>query len=356
MSSVKGLDLAGTFYADVVAPVVNVPHAACLIGEGSEVLGYDSSRSTDHEWGPRVQVLVGPTEIDPVRQAIEAALPETYRGYPTRWYSLADGQVASHVEVDTVEGWLKQNLPTIPSTDPDTAAWLAMPQQHLLQLTAGEVFHDGTDELTRIRKTFQWYSLDVWRWIVASQWHLIGNTEPLLARAIEISDHRGARILTSRLCRLIMEMCYLQERRYRPYDKWFGRGFTELSAAARLGPAIDAALAEPQTIRPDGPLQQALRHLGEHHNTLEISDPVTPTLDDFTVNVNNAVRPYPVLNTAAFIDAIVEAITDAALRNLPRVGAIDQLTHADDALINFSTWPRSLADTYRTMLHNTSGD
>jgi len=35
---------------------------------------------------------------------------------------------------------------------------------------------------------------------------------------------------------------------------------------------------------------------------------------------------------------------------LPRVRAIDQLTHHDDQLINFTAWPERLADTYRRML------
>lgn len=355
MTSVKGLDLARSFYREIVAPVLDVPHAACLIGEGSEVLGYDTVRSTDHEWGPRVQVLVEAAQVNSVRQAIENVLPAIYRGYPTRWYSLSEGRVASHTEVDTPEGWLQQKLPTIPFSNPDIAAWLAAPQQHLRQLTAGEVFQDNIGVLTRLRATYQWYPLDIWRWIVAAQWHLIGTTEPLLGRAIEIGDHRGARILTGRLCRLMMEMGYLQERRYRPYAKWFGSGFAELSANATLGPVIDEALTEHPTIQRDGPLQQALLYLGKRHNALGISEPVIPAIDDFAVNVNDAVRPYPVLNTAAFIDAVVEAITDVGLRNLPRVGAIDQLTHADDALINFSTWPRSIADSYRAMLRKPTG-
>lgn len=352
MDFVNGLELARAFYREIVAPAVSVAHTACLIGEGSEILGYDTTRSTDHEWGPRLQVLVEIGHVDAVRQAIDGALPTTFVGNPTHWYSLSVGRVANHVEVDTAHGWLKRKLPTIPLTEPDTATWLAAPQQHLLQLTAGAVFRDDIGALTRLRAKYEWYPLDVWRWIIATQWHLIGTAEPQLHRMIETGDHRGARILTARLCRLIMEMAYLQDRRYWPYDKWFGRGFAELSAAAALGPIVDTALTEPPTRRADGPLQQALLHLGERHNALTISKNVIPVIDDYAVNINDAIRPYPVLNTRSFISATVEAITDAELRNLPRVGTIDQLTHSNDTLINFSTWPQAIADTYRTMLHN----
>jgi hypothetical protein len=36
------LTLARAFYTDVVASLVTVPHTACVLGEGPEVLGYDS--------------------------------------------------------------------------------------------------------------------------------------------------------------------------------------------------------------------------------------------------------------------------------------------------------------------------
>ena len=60
---IPGLDLAGAFFAEVVRPLLDeayprLPYAAALLGPGSEVLGYDTARSTDHDWGPRLQLFL----------------------------------------------------------------------------------------------------------------------------------------------------------------------------------------------------------------------------------------------------------------------------------------------------------
>lgn len=347
---VPGMKLARDFYGEVVGALLDVPHTACLIGEGSEVLGYDTPRSTDHEWGPRMQLFVAADEVDRAREVIADGLPSEYRGYPTAWFSLAQQRVAHHIEIGTLHDWLTSHLGVDPRSGLDHAAWLALSQQHLLQLIGGAVFRDDGGELTELRTLLRWYPTDVWRWLVASQWHLIANTEPLVGRTLEASDHRGARLLVHRLCRLIMEMAFLQERHYWPYDKWFGTAFAQLNAAATLGPLIDKTLDEPPSARPDSPLSTALIILAECHNALGITEPVAPAIGDFNVGINDVTRPYAVLNTPEFVNASINAIADPALGNLVRVGGIDQLTHADDALINFTTWPTALTHNYRTLL------
>ena len=60
---VPGLTLAELFYKEAVSPVLlkhfsRLRYSAALIGHGSEVLGFDTERSTDHHWGPRVQLFL----------------------------------------------------------------------------------------------------------------------------------------------------------------------------------------------------------------------------------------------------------------------------------------------------------
>lgn len=256
------------------------------------------------------------------------------------------------MEVSTLGDWLREKLPTVPAepgTTLDTATWLTIPQQHLLQLTAGEVFHDDLGELSELRDRLTWYPADVWRWLIAAQWELPSTAVPTLGRTVQTGDELGARVLVARCCRLVMGMAFLQARRYQPYPKWFGRAFTELGSADGLAPLLDDALTAggPESL---DALLDALRLFAEGHNALGITAPVTPSVTPFDVGINDAVRPYRTLNIGEFIDATVAAIEDPALRDLPSVGSIDQLTHAEDQLINFTDWPLMLREDIRRQL------
>ena len=61
---VPGLTVAGDFFAEVVRPILTthfpaLEYGAALIGPGSEVLGFDTPMSMDHDWGFSPAVAVG---------------------------------------------------------------------------------------------------------------------------------------------------------------------------------------------------------------------------------------------------------------------------------------------------------
>src|SRR3954454_23305604 len=102
-----GQELSRLFYEEAVRPILDrhmpgLRHSAALLGWGSDVLGYDTERSTDHGWGPRlVLFLDDEAAVEAVQRSVSARLPGEFRGWPVQfgW----DGvEVTHHVTVTTL--------------------------------------------------------------------------------------------------------------------------------------------------------------------------------------------------------------------------------------------------------------
>lgn len=94
----------------------------------------------------------------------------------------------------TIEGFFRRALAHDPYQESTVLDWLAFPQQELLGIIAGEVFHDGLGELNALREKFGYYPRDVWLYLVACQWMKISQEEPFPGRCAEAGDELGSRI------------------------------------------------------------------------------------------------------------------------------------------------------------------
>lgn len=65
-----------------------------------------------------------------------------------------------------------------------------------------------------------------------------------LRRTGSRDDYLGSRLITSRLIRYIMRLAFLLEKKYIPYEKWFGFGFKELSITPKLEPPLIKCIEE----------------------------------------------------------------------------------------------------------------
>ena len=346
---ISGRELNRLYYSEAVAPIISsdfpkLRYGAALIGPGSDVLGYDSERSTDHGWGPRLLLFLAQDDLHSIARSLSerlsGRLPATYRGFATSFANpingvektepAAAGRVAHSVEIrslrDFVRGMLNIDL-ALPLKNVD---WMLMPQEQLLEITSGEVYRDDFGELAQLRETLAWYPRDVWILLMAAGWKRIAQEEPFVGRCGESGDELGSRIVCARIVRDLVRLSFLIERRYAPYSKWLGTAFSRLGCAPHLSGSLIGALGADSWHERENDLCSAYETIAGLHNDLAI----TPRLDEKVRGFHD--RPYRVLDAQRFSSALVESIEDRELRQTCSttglIGAIDQFADSTDLL------------------------
>ncbi len=318
MEFAPGLAVSRRLYDEIVAPALTgKPHAAARVDSGSDVLGFDTARSMDHDWGPRLQVFVT-SGVPAAREAVDAALPPTFHGIPTARNGDRIG-----VTVEALDDYLAATLALPDPANPTTADWLALPTQRLAEFTGGAVFRDDLGGLAAARRALRWYPDDVWRHVLAAPWTRIDQEEPFVGRCGELGDDLGGRIVAARLARDLMRLFLLLERRYPPYSKWLGTAFATIADAPHA--ALHRALEAKDWREREQLLVAAAEKAGERTNEVlgTVEDPAPRPFHD---------RPIMVVGGARFAAALVAGIADPALRERPLTGAVDQWVDSTDVL------------------------
>ncbi len=343
-----GLQLSEAYYREVVRPILDIEfpglvYAAALIGYGSDVLGYDTDRSTDHGWGPRCWLFLPDAEYASYQAQVDAALqlrlPETFRGYPTRFTRGAataggpEGPVKHFVLIGSLPGYFVDHLGFDPAGEIGAVDWLLCPQQQLLGVTRGAVFHDGFGVLTAARERLAWYPDAVWRALLAAQWQRISQEEAFVGRCAEVGDELGSAVVSARLVRDLMRLAFLMERTYAPYSKWLGTAFARLACAPTLLPALAAILHARSYAQRAPHFAAAYETVARMHNALGITAPLDPRAVHYHGRpfTERDGRPFIVIHGERFAEAIRATIADDMLRNVASfIGSVDQFADSMD--------------------------
>ncbi|WP_439082609.1 DUF4037 domain-containing protein [Streptomyces sp. WL006] len=358
-----GLELSRILYEEAVRPVLDAEcpglrYAAARVGAGSEVLGFDTARSADHEWGPRLDLFLEPADAaahgERIHRLLAERLPKDVCGWPTHFRHAdpadpvghmepTEGPVHHRVAVRDVGGWVHEHLGIrVPRTAGEEEAhgravageglgmtardWLALPQQRLAEATGGAVFHDGVGALTRVRRELAWYPDEVWRYLLACQWQRISQEEAFVGRCAEVGDELGSAVVAGRLVRDLMRLCLLLARRYPPYSKWLGSAFARLPEAAGLLPTLRGAVTATDHAVRERRLGDAYEAVGALQNRSGLAEEVDPGRRPYHS------RPFQVLHAERFAHALARTLTDPELRGRPLTGSVDQWADSTDFL------------------------
>lgn len=347
---VPGLELSRLFYLEAVKPILDADfstlrYSAALTGSGSEILGFDDPMSSDHHWGARLMLFLDEDDFarysDAIHEDFRRKLPYKIHGHSTNFFlyneednsliptEIESGQVNHRVEIFTIRRFFIEYFGFDISNRIEPADWLTFPEQKLRTIASGAVYCDEIG-LRETLQRFSYYPRDVWLYLLACGWNRIGQEEHLMGRAGFAGDEIGSAIIAARLVRDLMRLCFLMEKRYAPYPKWFGKAFSQLRCAEDLSPVFKKVLSAETWQEREKYLVKAYEYAAEMHNTLKITEPLPAKASNFFG------RPFQVIHLhGKFTDEICRQITDPAVKQIAErklIGGIDQISDNTDIL------------------------
>lgn len=245
-------DVSRDFFHEILKPILEREFpdetkqtAFGVFGYGSEVLKLDDEYSSDHHWGLRINALI-PDYLVSIRkehmlQAVADSLPETYRGH-----SLREGYTGvASLEIDSLEGFLKRTIGII--SPPETyKEWLKVPEEDIIHIVMGEIWHDPSGCFSAIRRSFKNYYPESVRLRRIAHWcrYFSGMGSYALKRALLRDNEYFAGVSFGKAIRWGVQLAFMLDKQYYPYDKWIMAFFRRLPRLADpLTPIVDEAVS-----------------------------------------------------------------------------------------------------------------
>jgi len=173
-----------------------------------------------------------------------------------------------------VRGYFLDRLGVDVHGELEATDWLTLPEHGLRMFTAGAVHHDEVG-LQAARDRLAYYPRDVWLYLLMAGW---GRAPPKATRGGGgggVGDELGSALIGSRLVSDLMRLCFLMERQYAPYSKWFGTAFLRLECGPGMSPILWRVLQAQTWHEREDALIAAYERLVETHNALRLTAPAS---------------------------------------------------------------------------------
>ena len=213
--------------------------AVGLVGEGSEVFGYDDAFSRDHDFGPGFCIWL-PKELykamgDRVQEEYDK-LPNTFMGITRATTEMGKGRVGVWRMGDFFEEYTGHR------TAPELAAeWVEIDDYKLATVTNGEIWRDDLGEFTKRRAGFLAQPPEAYRVKLArmvSSMAQMGQAN--YPRAMARKDYVTAQICISKYMEDTLHCIFLLNDQYAPYYKWLLTGSKSLEILPEVGDMLRA--------------------------------------------------------------------------------------------------------------------
>ncbi|MBQ6891112.1 MAG: DUF4037 domain-containing protein [Clostridia bacterium] len=233
----NGLELSRAFYESYGAPLLHEQFpeqeglvAVGLLGSGSECLGFDDEVSQDHDFEPGFCLLLPGEDVIDRRTAFlleraYAKLPKEFMGFKRSAVAPVGG--ARHGVLRTADFFTEKV--GAPDGILTMDQWLKLPQQALLEATAGEIFRDDLGEVTTIRTALTAMPEDVRRKRLAGHLLVMAQAGQYnYLRCLRHGEPAAGQLAVNEFVKSCIEVVFLLNKAYAPYYKWSFRALRRL--------------------------------------------------------------------------------------------------------------------------------
>jgi hypothetical protein len=138
-------------------------------------------------------------------------------------------------------------------------------------------------------------------------------------------------LIAARQVKNLIRLCFLMERKYAPYSKWFGTAFSRLECARELSSTFTEVLLSSTWKERERHLSRAYGVIARRHNALEI----TRTISEEVSNYGG--RPYLVFEAPGLVGDIINSFTDEEVKAIQHgLGSVNQFVDSTNQISNNS--------------------
>lgn len=264
--NIKGMELSRLFYEKFGAPMIHEKFPGYedritvgLIGRGSQCYGFDDELSSDHDFGPDFCIWLDDDLYDEIGSELMEAyneLPSGFMGYKRVSVIPPDGRRVGvirtrefysrilEISEDFLDAFLKAE------DDDGTTVYnffATVKEENLSECTNGEIFKDGTGDLSLIRNKLSYYPDIIWKRRIAEELHYSAQMGQYnYIRMLKRGEKVASEIALAGYMEHTMKLCYLINRKYAPYYKWLHRGMQDLEKAAVIMDIFNAVYDMPK--------------------------------------------------------------------------------------------------------------
>ena len=305
----KGLEIAEKYYREYGAEMMHTQFpeleeivAVGLTGSGSECYGYDDDTSRDHDFEPGFILFLPPEEVVDRKTAFR--MERAYAKLPDEFLGLTRNKDVSydtgrHGVIRTAD-FFRAKVGD-PEGELSLEQWMNIPEHYLLEATNGKIFRDDVGTVTDIRARLAYFPEDVRLKKLAGALMIAEQASNYnYERQLSRGDTAAAQLAMYEYVKNVLSVCFLLEKKYKPYYKWVFRALNDLPTFAVLREDLEYLISSGNGVADAVEKRSKIRtinaRLGEEIRRQALSDYEGLHLDSFAYCVNGKIKDPSVRN------------------------------------------------------------